>query len=72
MPNVKAPEYYEVTGEKGPVIPDVNEEELLMRMQPKNERAPNNEKGVKLKQDLRPSKENRKNIFIPPITSTCC
>eukprot|EP00210_Caulerpa_lentillifera_P005470 g5231.t1 len=62
MPNVKAPEYYEVTGEKGPVIPDVNEEELMLRVQPKNEQAPKSQKTIKAIQELPPTGEQKKMI----------
>ena len=32
MPNVKAPEYYEATGESPPVAPDVDEKEFLTKV----------------------------------------
>ena len=42
MPNVKAPEYYKVSGGSPPKIPDVDEKKFLMLLRPPSERAPKN------------------------------
>lgn len=65
MPNVKAPEYYEVTGETAPTIPDVNEQELLLRLQPKNERAPKNENTTTEMIEQTASVEDRSKLHLP-------